>query len=160
MRSMSTRPAKTWCSALRPAGCGPRTTPASRGPRSTRACRRSPSSALQRWREAEDAENHAIPVVRQPGRRRAAFYVSIFKNGRILDIARYGGAGPGPAGSVMTVTFVLDGQEFTALNGGPHFTFNEAISLFVRCDSQQEVDGFWEKLLSQGGQPNRCGWLK
>lgn len=87
------------------------------------------------------------------------FYSSIFKDALVLDVVRYGEAGPGPAGSVLTVTFALDGQEFIALNGGPHFTFNEAISLSVRCDSQQEVDEFWEKL-SEGGEKSRCGWLK
>jgi predicted 3-demethylubiquinone-9 3-methyltransferase (glyoxalase superfamily) len=87
------------------------------------------------------------------------FYVSIFKNSKIVSVSRYGDAGPGPKGSVMTATFQLDGQEFIALNGGPHFKFTEAISLFVKCQTQQEVDDFWEKL-SQGGQKSQCGWLK
>jgi predicted 3-demethylubiquinone-9 3-methyltransferase (glyoxalase superfamily) len=87
------------------------------------------------------------------------FYVSIFKNSKILSVARYGEAGPGPAGSVMTGTFQLDGQELMALNGGPHFKFTEAISLFVNCETQEEVDELWEKL-SAGGQKSRCGWLK
>jgi predicted 3-demethylubiquinone-9 3-methyltransferase (glyoxalase superfamily) len=87
------------------------------------------------------------------------FYVSIFKNSKIVSVARYGEAGPGPAGSVMTATFQLDGQEFMALNGGPHFKFTEAISLFVNCETQEEVDELWEKL-SAGGQESRCGWLK
>jgi predicted 3-demethylubiquinone-9 3-methyltransferase (glyoxalase superfamily) len=87
------------------------------------------------------------------------FYVSIFKNSKIVSVSRYGDAGPGPKGSVMTATFQLDGQEFIALNGGPHFKFTEAISLFVKCHTQQEVDDFWEKL-SQGGQKSQCGWLK
>jgi predicted 3-demethylubiquinone-9 3-methyltransferase (glyoxalase superfamily) len=86
------------------------------------------------------------------------FYVSIFKNSKILSVARYGEAGPGPAGSVMTGTFQLDGQELMALNGGPHFKFTEAISLFVNCETQEEVDELWEKL-SAGGQKSRCGWL-
>ena len=86
-------------------------------------------------------------------------YVSIFKNSKILDVARYGEAGPGPAGSVMTATFQLEGQEFTALNGGPEFKFTEAISFFVHCETQQEVDEFWEKL-SEGGEESMCGWLK
>jgi predicted 3-demethylubiquinone-9 3-methyltransferase (glyoxalase superfamily) len=87
------------------------------------------------------------------------FYVSIFKNSKIVSVSRYGDAGPGPKGSVMTATFQLDGQEFIALNGGPHFKFTEAISLFVKCQTQHEVDDFWEKL-SQGGQKSQCGWLK
>jgi predicted 3-demethylubiquinone-9 3-methyltransferase (glyoxalase superfamily) len=87
------------------------------------------------------------------------FYVSIFKNSKILSVARYGEGGPGPAGSVMTGTFQLDGQELIALNGGPHFKFTEAISLFVNCETQEEVDELWEKL-SAGGQKSRCGWLK
>jgi predicted 3-demethylubiquinone-9 3-methyltransferase (glyoxalase superfamily) len=87
------------------------------------------------------------------------FYVSIFKNSKILSVARYGEARPGPAGSVMTGTFQLDGQELMALNGGPHFKFTEAISLFVNCETQEEVDELWEKL-SAGGQKSRCGWLK
>jgi len=87
------------------------------------------------------------------------FYMSIFKNSKILGIARYGDAGPGPKGSVMTINFQLDGQEFIALNGGPHFTFNESISFSVDCETQEEVDELWEKL-SEGGQKSRCGWLK
>ena len=89
----------------------------------------------------------------------ANFYVSIFKNSKIVTIARYGEAGLGPKGSVMTVVFQLDGQEFIALNGGPQFKFTEAISLSVDCKTQQEVDEFWEKL-SRGGQEGPCGWLK
>jgi predicted 3-demethylubiquinone-9 3-methyltransferase (glyoxalase superfamily) len=89
----------------------------------------------------------------------ARLYTSVFDNSQIVEVSRYGAAGPGPAGSVMSVTFVLDGQEFIALNGGPHFKFGEAISLFVSCADQQEVDRLWE-LLSDGGQPGRCGWLK
>lgn len=87
------------------------------------------------------------------------FYVSIFKNSKVLSVTRYGEAGPGANGTVMTAAFQLDGQEFTALNGGPHFKFTEAISLVVNCETQEEVDGFWEKL-SQGGEKSRCGWLK
>ena len=89
----------------------------------------------------------------------ANFYASIFKNSKILTISRYGEAGPGPKGSAMTVSFQLDGQEFIALNGGPHFKFTEAISFIVDCKTQQEVDQFWEKL-STGGQESQCGWLK
>jgi predicted 3-demethylubiquinone-9 3-methyltransferase (glyoxalase superfamily) len=87
------------------------------------------------------------------------FYVSIFKNSKIVSATRYGEAGPGPKGTVMTVKFELDGQEFVALNGGPQFTFTEAISFVVNCATQQEVDEFWEKL-SAGGEKSRCGWLK
>lgn len=89
----------------------------------------------------------------------AAFYVSLFENSKIVDVARYGEAGPGPAGSVMTVTFQLDGTEYTALNGGPHFQLTEAISLLVNCESQEEVDELWEAL-SAGGEIQQCGWLK
>lgn len=89
----------------------------------------------------------------------ANFYVSIFKNSKIGDVTRYGDAGPGPKGSVMTVPFQLDGQEFIALNGGPLFKFTEAISLVVNCQEQAEVDELWEKL-SEGGSKVQCGWLK
>ncbi|MGB8770882.1 MAG: VOC family protein [Candidatus Korobacteraceae bacterium] len=89
----------------------------------------------------------------------ANFYVSIFKNSKIEAITRYGDAGPGPKGSAMTVTFQLEGQTLTALNGGPHFTFTPAISLFVNCETQEEVDELWEKLLA-GGRKDRCGWLQ
>jgi len=88
------------------------------------------------------------------------FYVSIFKNSKILNMSRYGDAGPGPKGSVMTCTFQLEGQEFIALNGGPHFKFTEAISLFVDCETQEEVDTLWNKLTADGGAPSQCGWLK
>lgn len=87
-------------------------------------------------------------------------YVSIFKNSKILNVSRYGDVGPGPKGTVMTCTFELEGQKFIALNGGPRFKFTEAISLFVTCESQQEVDELWEKLTADGGAPSRCGWLK
>ncbi len=87
------------------------------------------------------------------------FYVSVFRNSTIGSVSRYGDAGPGPKGTVMTATFQLDGQDFMALNGGPHFTFTPAISLFVNCETQQEVDELWEKL-SSGGEKGQCGWLK
>jgi predicted 3-demethylubiquinone-9 3-methyltransferase (glyoxalase superfamily) len=93
---------------------------------------------------AEEAANH---------------YTSIFKNSKILSVARYGDAGPGPKGQAMTVNFQLEGQEFIALNGGPQFKFTEAISLLVNCDSQKEVDELWRKL-SAGGEESQCGWLK
>lgn len=89
----------------------------------------------------------------------ANFYVSIFRNSKINKIVRYGDSGPGPKGSVMVASFTLDGQDFTALNGGPHFKFSEAISFVVDCETQDEVDRFWEKL-SAGGTTQQCGWLK
>ncbi len=95
-------------------------------------------------KNAEEAANH---------------YTSIFKNSKILSVTRYGEGGPGPNGAVMTVTFQLEGQEFFALNGGPHFKFTEAISLLVNCDTQKEVDELWSKL-STGGEESQCGWLK
>jgi predicted 3-demethylubiquinone-9 3-methyltransferase (glyoxalase superfamily) len=89
----------------------------------------------------------------------AGFYVSIFPNSRIVKVARYGEGSPGPPGSVMTVEFQLEGQSFVALNGGPHFKFTEAISFVVNCQTQDEVDTYWEKL-SAGGSDFQCGWLK
>ncbi len=90
----------------------------------------------------------------------ANFYVSIFKDSKIINCSRYGDTGPGPKGSVMVAEFELNGQKFTALNGGPTFKFTEAISLVVNCESQEEVDYFWEKLTSDGGQEVECGWVK
>jgi predicted 3-demethylubiquinone-9 3-methyltransferase (glyoxalase superfamily) len=87
------------------------------------------------------------------------FYTSIFKNAKIGNVSRYGEGGPGPKGSVMVASFELDGMHFTALNGGPQFKFTEAISFYVSCESQDEVDHYWDKL-SEGGQTQRCGWLK
>jgi predicted 3-demethylubiquinone-9 3-methyltransferase (glyoxalase superfamily) len=96
----------------------------------------------------------------------ANFYVSVFSarsggagDSKVLNVSRYGAAGPGPDGSVMTVTFQLEGQEYTALNGGPLFPFTEAISFLVSCETQEEVDDLWEKL-SEGGETSQCGWLK
>jgi predicted 3-demethylubiquinone-9 3-methyltransferase (glyoxalase superfamily) len=89
----------------------------------------------------------------------ANFYTSVFKNSKVLTMTRYGAAGPGPKGSVMTVAFELDGQVFTALNGGPIFKFTEAVSFVVNCETQKEVDEYWEKLTA-GGQEVECGWLK
>ncbi|MEV0390401.1 VOC family protein [Nonomuraea sp. NPDC050643] len=89
----------------------------------------------------------------------ATFYTSLFADSRILDVRRYGDAGPGPAGTAMMVSFELAGQRFLALNGGPEFTFTEAISLYVDCESQAEVDELWAKL-TEGGQESQCGWLK
>ncbi len=90
----------------------------------------------------------------------ASFYVSIFKNSKVLSVSRYGDAGPGPKGSVMVASFELEGQKFTALNAGPRFKFTEAISFVVNCETQEEVDYFWEKLTAGGGQESMCGWLK
>jgi predicted 3-demethylubiquinone-9 3-methyltransferase (glyoxalase superfamily) len=89
----------------------------------------------------------------------ANFYISIFKNSKVLYISRYGDAGPGPKGTVLTVAFELDGQKFIALNGGPQFKFTEAVSFVVNCETQAEIDYFWEKL-STGGEKSQCGWLK
>jgi predicted 3-demethylubiquinone-9 3-methyltransferase (glyoxalase superfamily) len=90
----------------------------------------------------------------------ANLYVSIFKNSKILSVVRYGDAGPGPKGSVMTVEFELDGQKFVGLNGGPLFKFTEAISFAISCETQEEVDYFWERLTADGGAESQCGWLK
>jgi predicted 3-demethylubiquinone-9 3-methyltransferase (glyoxalase superfamily) len=86
------------------------------------------------------------------------FYASIFKRSKVVDVMRYGEAGPGPKGTVMAVTFELDGQRFMALNGGPLYTFTPAISLFVSCETQDEIDAYWERL-ADGGKPVQCGWL-
>lgn len=90
----------------------------------------------------------------------ANFYVSIFKNSKVTEVARYPEGSPAPAGSVMTVTFNLDGEDFVALNAGPHFKFTEAISFVVDCENQEEVDHFWTKLTADGGEESQCGWLK
>jgi predicted 3-demethylubiquinone-9 3-methyltransferase (glyoxalase superfamily) len=89
----------------------------------------------------------------------ANFYVSVFKESKLVNVARYGDAGPGPKGTAMSATFDLAGQRFIALNGGPQFKFSEAISFLINCETQQEVDELWEKL-SAGGEKSRCGWLK
>jgi predicted 3-demethylubiquinone-9 3-methyltransferase (glyoxalase superfamily) len=86
------------------------------------------------------------------------FYTSIFKNSKVVDVARYGDAGPGPKGSVMTASFQLDGLEFVALNGGPHYQFTPAVSFYVGCETQAEVDHYWDRL-GEGGQPLQCGWI-
>ena len=87
------------------------------------------------------------------------FYVSIFRNSKVVSVARYGDAGPGPKGTIMSATFQLEGQEFYALNGGPQYKFTPAISLFISCKTQEEVDELWEKL-SEGGRTDQCGWLQ
>ncbi|MEU8106507.1 VOC family protein [Nonomuraea muscovyensis] len=89
----------------------------------------------------------------------AEFYTSLFADSRIVSVQRYGDAGPGPAGQAMMVTFELAGQRFLALNGGPQFTFTEAISLYVDCETQEEVDALWTRL-TEGGEETQCGWLK
>jgi predicted 3-demethylubiquinone-9 3-methyltransferase (glyoxalase superfamily) len=90
----------------------------------------------------------------------ANFYCSLFPDSKILNITRYDSAGPGPEGQVMVVDFQLVGQRFTGINGGPEFKFSEAISLLINCDSQEEVDRYWDALLADGGEPSQCGWLK
>lgn len=90
----------------------------------------------------------------------AKFYTSTVKNSRITRVVPYGDAGPGPTGSVMIVTFELDGQQFVGLNGGPQFTFDEAVSIHLTCDSQEEIDRLWETLTADGGEEGPCGWLK
>jgi predicted 3-demethylubiquinone-9 3-methyltransferase (glyoxalase superfamily) len=90
----------------------------------------------------------------------ATLYTSVFKNSRIGRIARYGAAGPGPKGSVMTVEFQIEGKSFIALNGGPQFKFTEAISFVVGCETQEEIDALWAQLTADGGKASQCGWLK
>ncbi len=87
------------------------------------------------------------------------FYLSVFRNSKVVSVSRYGDAGPGPRGTVMVAQFQLDGQDFMALNGGPQFTFSPAMSLLVSCETQEEVDRYWDKL-SEGGKPGQCGWLQ
>ena len=98
-------------------------------------------------------------MVRGKAEEAANFYTAIFPNSKIVSMTRSGEAGPGPKGSVMSATFELQGQEFIALNGGPMFSFSPAISFFVHCETQEEIDKFWEQL-SEGGEKQRCGWLK
>jgi len=89
----------------------------------------------------------------------ANFYISVFKNSRIVNVSHYGEAGPRPAGMVLTVEFELDGQRFVGINGGPEFSFDEAVSFQIHCETQDEVDYYWERLC-EGGQESQCGWLK
>jgi predicted 3-demethylubiquinone-9 3-methyltransferase (glyoxalase superfamily) len=124
-----------------------------------RACRRSRSSVSPFDSEAIMQKITPFLWFDNQAEDAARFYASIFKNSRVIETTRCGNAGPGPSGSVMSVTFVLDGQNFIALNGGPHFKFNEAISMFVNCEDQREVDDLWERL-SEGGEKRQCGWLK
>ena len=111
--------------------------------------------------ETEDEMNTITPCLwfDTEGEEAARFYTSVFPNSKLVEIARYGSAGPRPEGTVMTVSFELDGQSFIALNGGPEFTFSEAISFQVDCKNQEEVDMFWAKL-GEGGEEGPCGWLK
>lgn len=90
----------------------------------------------------------------------AKFYVSVFKNSKLGAITHYGDGAPLPKGTVLTVTFEIDGQEFMGLNGGPIFKFTEAVSFIINCDTQAEIDSYWEQLTADGGQPVQCGWLK
>jgi predicted 3-demethylubiquinone-9 3-methyltransferase (glyoxalase superfamily) len=90
----------------------------------------------------------------------ASFYVSVFKNSRILDVSRFPEGAPGEPGSVMVVSFELDGEQFDALNGGPQFSFSEAISFEIHCEDQAEVDEYWSRLTADGGQESQCGWCK
>jgi predicted 3-demethylubiquinone-9 3-methyltransferase (glyoxalase superfamily) len=90
----------------------------------------------------------------------AEFYISIFPNSRMLNVARYPEGGPAPAGSAMSVSFVLDGLEIQGLNAGPQFSFTEAISFFVQVETQEEIDDLWNQLTSNGGEPGQCGWLR
>jgi len=119
--------------------------------------RRQPAPSARK----DEAMNEITPCLwfDTEGEEAANFYTSVFPNSRIVDIARYGAAGPRPEGTVMTVSFELEGQKFVALNGGPEFTFNEAISFQVSCKNQEEVDVFWSKL-SEDGEEGPCGWLK
>src|SRR6202795_456476 len=135
--------------------------------RSRRSCR-PPQGTWQETRGRQkvaarkgnsDAKDHSIPLVRRQCRGGRQLLHLIFKNSKMGRISRFGDAGPGPKGSVMSVTFQIEGQEFFALNGGPQFKFTPAISFFVNCETQKEVDDLWEKL-SAGGRTDRCGWLQ
>jgi predicted 3-demethylubiquinone-9 3-methyltransferase (glyoxalase superfamily) len=120
-----------------------------------------PRSDILTTNETEDEMNAITPCLwfDTEGEEAARFYTSVFPNSKIVEIARYGSAGPRPEGTVMTVSFELDGQSFIALNGGPEFTFSEAISFQVDCKNQEEVDMFWAEL-GEGGEEGPCGWLK
>jgi predicted 3-demethylubiquinone-9 3-methyltransferase (glyoxalase superfamily) len=117
---------------------------------------------VKSWSQAEEYPMHKITPFLwfdSQAEEAANFYVSVFKNSRVVSVSRYGEGGPMPKGTVMTATFELDGQPIMALNGGPEFEFTEAISFFVNCETQAEVDALWEKL-SEGGEKGPCGWLK
>ena len=107
-----------------------------------------------------DAKNYSIFVVRRSGGEAATFYVSVFKNSKVNGMTHYTGEEPvGRKGGVMTVDFELDGQQFVALNGGPRFKFTEAVSFVINCETQAEIDYYWEKLTADGGEEVQCGWL-
>jgi predicted 3-demethylubiquinone-9 3-methyltransferase (glyoxalase superfamily) len=116
-------------------------------------------SSLQRREEARMKGITPFLWFERQAEEAARFYVSVFPNSGITQTTRYGEEGPGPKGTVMTVAFELDGQEFVALNGGPQFSFTQAVSFVVNCETQAEVDTFWEKL-SEGGEKIQCGWVK
>jgi predicted 3-demethylubiquinone-9 3-methyltransferase (glyoxalase superfamily) len=122
---------------------------------------REAAGSVNSRRGVESQMHKIVPFLWFDGKAEEAmnFYASIFKNSKIGEVTRYGKAGPGQEGTVMSATFQLEGQEFYALNGGPHFTFTPAISFFVNCETQQEVDELWEKL-SEGGEIQQCGWLR
>src|SRR5919202_283136 len=131
-----------------------------RSPMSSRD-RDRPSREDANGKRRDDAMENITPCLwfDTEGEEAAEFYTSIFPNSRIVDVARYGSAGPRPEGTVMTAAFELDGRPFAALNGGPEFQFNEAISFQVSCETQEQVDHFWSKL-AEGGEQGPCGWLK
>jgi predicted 3-demethylubiquinone-9 3-methyltransferase (glyoxalase superfamily) len=122
---------------------------------------REAAGSVNSKREVDRQMQKIVPFLWFDGKAEEAmnFYASIFKNSKIGEVTRYGKAGPGPEGTVMSATFQLEGQQFYALNGGPHFTFTPAISFFVNCETQQEVDELWQKL-SEGGEIQQCGWLR
>jgi predicted 3-demethylubiquinone-9 3-methyltransferase (glyoxalase superfamily) len=123
------------------------------------------SRAGQDRRKTDDEQEGPMPRIipnlwfDSEGLEAAEYYVSLFPNSRVTHITRYTEAGPGPAGSVLTVDFELDGQPFTAINGGPAFTFDEAVSLLIECADQAEIDSYWAEL-TDGGEESMCGWLK
>ena len=124
-------------------------------------CSRRPRLGSKPFTHSEDSMQKIVPFLWFDGNAEEAmnFYVSVFKNSKVLNVTRYGEAGPGPKGTVMSCTFQLEGQDFYALNGGPQFKFTPAISLFVNCETQQEIDALWKKL-SAGGREDQCGWLQ
>jgi predicted 3-demethylubiquinone-9 3-methyltransferase (glyoxalase superfamily) len=133
----------------------------SKTPRPLRLIRISATLSTPEAERERDMQQRITPFLWFDGQAEEAMnhYVSIFKNSRVVSVSRYGDAGPAPSGTVMSATFVLDGQQFMALNGGPQFPFTEAVSFFVNCETQQEVDELWAKL-GEGGEPQQCGWLK
>lgn len=104
-----------------------------------------------------DPKNHSVPVVRYAAEEAAKFYTSVFRNSKIVSVSHYGDGMPMPRGTAMTVAFEIEGQKFTALNAGPQFKFTEAVSFAVNCETQAEVDYYWDKLTAYGGKPVQCG---